>query len=80
MSNMDQLQISLVPYKEMESNSEYDLDKIIYDLNSQIELLSSQADSLDYSVLKMRDHIPCGKDMFYDTVRKFFWLLNKVRD
>lgn len=33
-----------------------------------------------YSVLKMRDHIPCGKDMFYDTVRKFFWLLNKERD
>lgn len=32
-----------------------------------------------YSVLKMRDHIPCGKDMFYDTVRKFFWLLNKAR-
>ncbi len=33
-----------------------------------------------YSVLKMRDHIPCSKDVFYDTARKFFWLLNKVRD
>lgn len=33
-----------------------------------------------YSVLKMRDHIPCSKDVFYDVVRKFFWLLNKVRD
>ena len=33
-----------------------------------------------YSVLKMRDHIPCPKDVFYDVVRKFFWLLNKVRD
>ena len=33
-----------------------------------------------YSVLRVRDHIPCGKDMFYDVVRKFFWLLNKVRD
>lgn len=33
-----------------------------------------------YSVLKMRDRIPCGKDMFYDVVRKFFWLLSKERD
>lgn len=33
-----------------------------------------------YSVLKIRDHIPCGKDMFYDVVRKFFWLLSKIRD
>ena len=33
-----------------------------------------------YSVLKMRDHIPCCKDVFYETARKFFWLLNKVRD
>ena len=33
-----------------------------------------------YSVLKMRDHIPCCKDVFYDTARKFFWLLNKIRE
>lgn len=33
-----------------------------------------------YSVLKMRDHIPCCKDLFYQTARKFFWLLNRVRD
>lgn len=33
-----------------------------------------------YSVLKMRDHVPCCRDVFYETVRKFFWLLNKIRD
>ena len=33
-----------------------------------------------YTVLKMRDSIPCGKDMFYDVARKFFWLLSKERD
>ena len=33
-----------------------------------------------YAVLKMRDRIPCCKDVFYDTARKFFWLLSKVRD
>lgn len=32
-----------------------------------------------YSVLKMRDHIPCCKDVFYEAARKFFWLLDKVR-
>ena len=32
-----------------------------------------------YSVLKMRDQIPSCKDVFYETARKFFWLLNKVR-
>lgn len=24
--------------------------------------------------------IPCGKDMYYDRYRKFYWLLDKVRD
>ena len=33
-----------------------------------------------YSVLHMRDHIPCGKDLFYDVVRRFFWLLSRERD
>lgn len=33
-----------------------------------------------YSVLKMRDHIPCCKDVFYDIARKFYWLLSKARD
>ena len=65
MSNMDQLQISLVPYKEMESNSEYDLDKIIYDLNSQIELLSSQADSLDYLVSIASGLLCAGLDVLW---------------
>lgn len=31
-------------------NSEFDFDKIIFDLDSKIEMLSSQADSLDYIV------------------------------
>ena len=33
-----------------------------------------------YNTLKTRDNIPCCKDAFYDIVRKFFWLLSKVRD
>lgn len=56
---MDQLQISFGPYNEMETNSEYDLDRIIFDLDSQIELLSSQADKLDYLV-SIASGLLCG--------------------
>jgi hypothetical protein len=50
MSETDNLQIELKPYNEAAINTEYDLDRIIFDLDSQIELLSSQADNLDYLV------------------------------
>ncbi|MDR1134839.1 MAG: hypothetical protein LBL49_01470 [Clostridiales Family XIII bacterium] len=43
-------QLELIPYADSTVKAEYDLDKIIYDLNSQIDLLSGQADSLDYLV------------------------------
>ena len=47
MDNKDQLQISVIPYTE---NSSMDLDQIIFDLDRQIEQVSSQADSWDYFV------------------------------
>lgn len=50
MNETDNLQIELKPYNEAAINTEYDLDRIIFDLDSQIELLSSQADNLDYLV------------------------------
>ena len=50
MNEMDNLQIEIKPYSEVTLNSEYDLDKIIYDLDSQINLLSGQADKLDYLI------------------------------
>ena len=40
-------------------SSEFDFDKIIFDLNSQIDLLSSQADSLDY-IVAIASGIVCG--------------------
>ena len=47
MDNKDQLQISVIPYAE---NPVMDLDQIIFDLDRQIEQVSSQADSWDYFV------------------------------
>ena len=47
MENRDQLQISMIPYAEMPS---MDLDQIIFDLDRQVDSLSSKADSWDYIV------------------------------
>ena len=41
------LDVSLIPYEQSVVGTTFDLDQIIYDLDSQIELLSSQADTLD---------------------------------
>ena len=49
----------LIPYDSFIGSRDFDFDKIIYDLNSQIELLSSQADNLDY-VVAIASGIVCG--------------------
>ena len=58
MDNKD-LEVSLVPYEQLVSGKDFDLDRIIYDLDNQIELLSSQADNLDYLV-SVASGILCG--------------------
>lgn len=47
---MDNLQVELRQYNESAFNSAYDLDRKIYDLDNRIDMLSSQADKLDYLV------------------------------
>ena len=46
-------------YDSFIGSQEFDFDKTIYDLNSQIELLSSQADNLDY-IVAIASGIACG--------------------
>ncbi len=36
-------------------------------------------EGLSYPTLSTLHEIPCGKDMYYDRFRKFFFLLNKAR-
>ena len=43
-------------------------------------ILKAVTEGLSYTYLKTRMEIPCGKDMYYDRYRKFFWLLSKARD
>lgn len=49
-------------------------DKYLYEY-----ILKAVTEGLSYSYLKTRFDIPCGKDLYYDRYRKFFWLLNEAR-
>lgn len=42
-------------------------------------ILKAVTENLSYTYLKSKLDIPCGRDMYYDRYRKFFWLLNEKR-
>lgn len=48
-----------------------------YELYSYI--LKAVTEELSFTYLKTKMNIPCGRDMYYDRYRRFFWLLNKAR-
>ena len=43
-------------------------------------ILKAVSEGLSYTYLKSRLEIPCGRDMYYDRYRKFFWLLSEARN
>lgn len=43
-------------------------------------IIRAVTEGLSYETLKMRYCIPCCRDVYYDRYRRFFWLLDKVRD
>ena len=43
-------------------------------------IIKAVTENLSYTYLKSKLDIPCGKDMYYDRYRRFFWLLNKARN
>ena len=43
-------------------------------------ILRAVTEGLSFPYLKTVMDIPCGKDMYYDRYRKFFWLLSAMRD
>jgi hypothetical protein len=43
-------------------------------------ILRAVTEELSFTYLKTVLNIPCGKDMYYDRYRKFFWLLDKARE
>lgn len=42
-------------------------------------ILRAVTEGLSYTYLKTKLKIPCGRDMYYDRYRKFFWLLSEER-
>ncbi len=60
---------------EMIENVAKEADRQLYNY-----ILKAVTEGLSYTYLKSRLDIPCGKDMYYDRYRRFFWLLSKVRD
>lgn len=42
-------------------------------------ILKAVTENLSYTYLKAKFDIPCGKDMYYDRYRRFFWLLSEAR-
>lgn len=51
-----------------------DADEDLY-----IYILKAVTEGLSYTYLKTRLEMPCGRDMYYDRYRRFFWLLNESR-
>ena len=43
-------------------------------------ILKAVTENLSYTYLKTKYDIPCGKDMYYDRYRRFFWLLSEARN
>lgn len=55
----DNLSYELIPYDSFIGSTEFDFDKTIYDLNSQMDLLSSHADNIDY-IIAIASGVACS--------------------
>lgn len=42
-------------------------------------ILKGVTEGASYTYLKTKLEMPCGRDMYYDRYRKFFWLLSEAR-
>lgn len=58
MENLD-IEYKLIPYDEKDKIEEFDLDEIIFDLDSELDLLVNKADKLDY-LLAIASGLTCG--------------------
>lgn len=43
-------------------------------------IIKGATEAKSYAYLKTMLDMPCGRDMYYDRYRKFFWLLDKARE
>lgn len=43
-------------------------------------ILKAVTEGHSYNYLQTKLNIPCGRDMYYDRYRRFFWILSQERD
>ena len=43
-------------------------------------ILKGITEGISYDILRMKICVPCCRDEYYDKYRKFFWVLDKLRD
>ena len=43
-------------------------------------IIKAVTENLSYTYLKTKLEMPCGKDMYYDRYRRFFWILSNSRN
>lgn len=43
-------------------------------------ILKGVTEGLSYDVMNAKDNIPCSRDTYYDRYRRFFFILDKIRD
>lgn len=60
---------------ELIENAAKETDKYLYEY-----ILKAVTEGLSYTYLRTKMGIPCGRDMYYDRYRKFFWLLDNSRN
>lgn len=42
-------------------------------------ILKAVTEDIPFTALNLLNEIPCGKDMFYDRFRRFYWLLSQEK-
>ena len=57
------------------------IEKIALETDNYLHpyILKAVTEGLSYTYLKTKLSIPCGRDMYYDRYRRFFWLLSNSR-
>lgn len=60
---------------ELIENTAKEADKYLYDY-----ILRAVTEGLSYTYLKTILKMPCGRDLYYDRYRRFFWLLDESRN
>ena len=65
-------------YREYYLEQIFMVESSAYEADDQIGeyILKAVTEDLSFTVLRMIYDIPCGKDMYYDRYRKFFYILD----